>query len=274
VRYRRGGENIADFLSRQGDVVSAVSTRNAGGSVEVDYEALDKIREKMKRRRRARSSDADAHGMEKPAKRAELGQNERPKAAPTAADRKKGLSEDVAKLIIEQGEDSHIMKLWDIAKYRALFEPTYQELQDASDLFMRDGVILKRIVRKSGETQDRIVVPLASQKRVVREVHKTNHSGVKGTLAILTRWFRSMKALVKQIVRHCPECIARKGRPLRRETLAPDERPAALGGRWHIDGLQLPGNYDHLMVAVDAATKYVILRPSDGETAREPQDSS
>ena len=53
------------------------------------------------------------------------------------------------------------------------------------------------------------------------------------------------------------------------EKLHPDERPIKLGGRWHIDGLQLPqsGAYDHLMVAVDVATKYVILRPARGETA-------
>ena len=58
-------------------------------------------------------------------------------------------------------------------------------------------------------------------------------------------------------------------RALTREMLTPDERPIMFGGRWHIDGLALEqsGRYDHLMVATDAATKYVILRPSAGETA-------
>ena len=62
-------------------------------------------------------------------------------------------------------------------------------------------------------------------------------------------------------------CIARKGRPLTKEVMAPDYRPFFLGGRWHIDGLELPtsGRYDHLMVATDVATKYVILRPARSE---------
>jgi len=42
------------------------------------------------------------------------------------------------------------------------------------------------------------------------------------------------------------------------------------GGRWHIDGLQLEksGRYDHLLVATDVATKYVVLKACQGENAR------
>ena len=74
--------------------------------------------------------------------------------------------------------------------------------------------------------------------------------------------------MAMMVVRHCPECIYCREKP-KPETLTPQERPIALGGRWHIDGLQLQrsGGYDHLMVAVDAATKYVILQPSSGESA-------
>ena len=83
-------------------------------------------------------------------------------------------------------------------------------------------------------------------------------------------WFRNMKQVVREVVIGCEQCIARKGRPLTREVLAPDERPLALGGRWHIDGLAMPetdDNFDHLIVAVDVATKYVILKPAKGESS-------
>ena len=74
--------------------------------------------------------------------------------------------------------------------------------------------------------------------------------------------------MAMMIIKHCPECIYSRGKPAP-ETLAPEERPIALGGRWHIDGLLLEksGSYDHLMVAVDAATKYAILKPAKGESA-------
>jgi len=56
--------------------------------------------------------------------------------------------------------------------------------------------------------------------------------------------------------------------------MAPAERPMALGDRWHIDGLHLPLSMecDHLLVATDVATKYVILNKSKGETAQAATD--
>ena len=79
-----------------------------------------------------------------------------------------------------------------------------------------------------------------------------------------------MKQLVKEVVGQCEQCLARKGRPLTKEALAPDERPLEFGGRWHIDGLLMPESvdgHDHMMVAVDVATKYVVLRPAIGESS-------
>jgi len=131
---------------------------------------------------------------------------------------------------------------------------------------------MKEVTRISGDKQRRVILPLCVQKKIAERVHNLSHSfRVKGTLAMLQQyyWFRGMKAVTRDVVRHCPICIARKGRPLTKEVLAPDQRPIVLGGRWHIDGLHLPksGNFDHLMVATGVATKYVILRPCKGETA-------
>ncbi len=65
-------------------------------------------------------------------------------------------------------------------------------------------------------------------------------------------------------------CIAIKGRQIRKEEMAPADRPPALGDRWNLDGLNLPPSmgYDHLIVATDVATKYVLLSKSIGETAQ------
>ena len=54
-----------------------------------------------------------------------------------------------------------------------------------------------------------------------------------------------------------------KGQPLTREV-------PALVGRWHINGLAMPetnDNFDHLIVAVDVATKCIILKPAKGESS-------
>lgn len=264
VMYRKGMENIADFLSRQGDVVSMVSTRSAGEDVELDMEAVDRL---LSRKRRSPSVEAQS-SQGRPAKKARRDRDD----SAVCVSGEDWLSDAARELAAEQAADSRIQRLWDIAVGKELEqEPSYQEVQDAANVIKKDGIIFMCVKRKSGEVQERIIVPEASQEKVVKMVHEASHPGVGGTLAALTQyyWFRSMKAAVRYVVRHCPQCIARKGRPLTREEMAPDVRPSRLGGRWHVDGLQLPPSkgYDHLMVAVDAATKYVILRPSRGETA-------
>ena len=74
-------------------------------------------------------------------------------------------------------------------------------------------MILKVVQKATGERRERIDVPPCLQQQLVQTVHEANHPGVKGTLAALQQnnWFRGMKAVTKDVVRHCPVCIARKG---------------------------------------------------------------
>lgn len=175
------------------------------------------------------------------------------------------------KLIKAQRKDPHIRHLWKIKTRGEMDQCTKQEQQDAANLAIYKGVIVRKEITVTGEIRKRIVVPLSMQADLVKMIHELNHPGVNGTIKRVKQyyWFRGMKSVIKDVVHHCEKCIARKGRTLRKETMSPDERPLTLGGRWHLDGLELPpsGGYDHLMVATDVATKYVILRPSKGETA-------
>ena len=264
VRYRRGKYNIADFLSRQNDVVAPVTTRSQTATTRTDYAALNKG---IKRQIEIGSRSAEITGQPA-AKRLRL---DSPIEGSETTSKALDIPEKRKQVIEAQIRDRQIQKLWRIACDPASGHPSREELQDAEDLIKQNGVILKVVQRATGERRKRIVVPLCMQKQLVQDIHEANHPGVKGTLATLQQnyWFRGMKAVTKDVVRHCPDCIARKGRPLTRERMAPDERPPALGDRWHIDGLHLPvsEDYDHLLVATDVATKYVILKPCKGETA-------
>ena len=158
-----------------------------------------------------------------------------------------------------------------------MFQASEKEKQDANGLAEIEGIIMKVDIDKTGQERRRIVIPLSMQEEIVKRTHEENHGGVNTTMASVIdhHWFRGMKILVRQVVGRCAKCIARKGRPLTKECLAPDKRPLELGGRWHIDGLAMPNaeGWDHLMVAVDAATKYVVLRPAKGETASAASDT-
>ena len=266
VRYRKGEENIADFLSRQGDVLTAtgaVHTRSTMKNVEVDFEALNQRKWK---RRMSPTVDAETAGSRPEAKRARA-MTESEEEDPAGME----IPSKIRELIEKQNRDSNIQRLWLIANHEGVYQPSRQEEEDAENLSKTKGVIVKEVARDTGSKIRRIVVPLEMQRKVTEEAHELSHAGVRGTYAVLQQrhWFRGMKASVKEVVRSCPICMASRGRTLSKEKMHPDQRPIALGGRWHVDGLQLPqsGIYDHLMVAVDAATKYVILRPARGETA-------
>ena len=171
-----------------------------------------------------------------------------------------------------QQDDHRIQRLWQIANGKDVYQPTSNEIQDAEGISKVNGLVVKTSV-SNDRAITRIVVPLALQRRVIQEAHGQSHPGREGTrrAVCLYHWFRGMKTAIDDFVANCPTCLRIKGRPRTRERLAPDERPITLGGRWHMDGLALEEvehEYDHIIVAVDVATKYVILRPSKGETAK------
>jgi len=263
VLYRRGPDNIADYLSRQNDVALAVQTRSKTAKDRPDYAKMIegiRVRKAIERREHAIKQREAAKRIKQPRK-------------PLGC---KGTTLDIACLIWEQKKDMYVQKLWRLSQGWNVGEVTEMERQDATLVDKVAGVIVKREKDVTGKYYARIIVPLKLQRQVVEEVHNRTHSGFLGTYRAvrIDHWFRGMKQVVKDVVKHCKRCIAVKGRPRTKETLDPDERPTALGDRWHIDGLQLRPSmgYDHLMVATDVATKYVILMKADGESAQAATD--
>ena len=174
-------------------------------------------------------------------------------------------------MIEEQQKDEWIKRLWSIARGdEDVGHYSVREKQDALHIGKVAGVIVKDVRDETGSIRSRVVVPTSLQTKIVTEIHNLSHAGVLATYRAVKQdhWFRGMKEEVKRVVRLCPKCIALRGRPITAEVLAPDERPAALGERWHIDGIAMePSNgFDHVIAAVDVATKYVILVKSAGET--------
>lgn len=274
VRYHKGAENIADFLSRQQDfAIAAANTRARRNNPRRDYAALNKGIWKQK------DDDKTPNDSSKNQQRRKIRivrQGNQRKQLTIIRPGESAQSKEVIELIEKQQQDSSIQRLWDIAQGRKVYQMTEQENQDAKNLSMVDGVIVKSEHQQGGGIIKRIVVPLSMQEEIIQKIHEQGHAGVTGTLNTVKQhhWFRGMKVTVKNVVRKCQDCIKRKGRPLTKEKLAPDQRPRVLGGRWHIDGVLLPqsGEYDHLMVATDVATKYVIIKEARGETADAAKD--
>ena len=255
VHYRKGSENIADFLSRQNDVAAPVVTWSKDAKCRLDYSQLNKANCSMKPKVQQKEKGTQPKQGAK---------------ANTSMDVYDLVNKD--SLMKEQAKDRDVNVMLRLSRGENVRSATGRDAQDAEGLRELAGIIVKDIRDRNGEVHPKIVVPLSLQRQVVEEAHKHSHPGVFGTYEAVRQyhWFRGMKLMVKDVVRHCPVCIAIRGRPLTKEVLAPDQRPMTFGERWHVDGLQLPESlgYDHLLVAVDAATKYVVLTPSKGETAQ------
>jgi len=334
VAYRQGPLNIADYLSRQYDVV-AVTTRSRDQTERVNYADLNRGTKSLKPIIGGKEGDKASYGyiqasrttkgnskeagyppargpvrmseevngnppVRGPMKKNGKGTGYPPARGPVEMSEevngnppvrgpmkkkmnrepivKKNITTpiDVEHLIDEQSKDKNVQKLWKIAMHEYQGEISEQERVDAENVRKSGGVIVKDVRRATGDIHARVVVPKSLQERIVEEIHRLSHAGITGTYHMLQQdhWFRGMKPLIKHIVKHCPECIAIKGRPLTPEVMAPDIRPLALGDRWHIDGLYLGPSlgYDHLMVATDVATKYVVLTRAKGETAEAASD--
>ena len=163
----------------------------------------------------------------------------------------------------EQSKDEYIRRLWDIARNAYKGEISKMEEQDAQNIRMVAGIIVKDVKRATGDTHARVIVPNQLQPQIVTEIHRLRYAGITGTYRMLQQdhWFRGMKPLIRRVVKTCPGCIAAKGRALVPEVMAPDARPVELGERWHLDGICFKKKtlgYDHIIVAVDAATKYIV----------------
>ena len=293
VRYRRGAENITDYLSRQYDVVAALRkkppkkpprTRSRDALTRPDYAAMMKGENKQKPiggpkdDKPKRDAPKEKVPNEPSRKEIESSPTRDNKTAPKRISPKYLKTEiDIEELNREQRKDKYVQELWEIAQGKRKGEVSKGKTQDAEGIRKIAGVIVKDVLREeTGEIRPRVVVPESLQKKVVEMIHNQNHAGIFGTLrkVQIDHWFRGMKKVAKEVVKHCEDCIAVKGRPITEEHMAPDDRPMALGDRWHIDGLYLPESfgYDHLLVATDVATKYVVLNKSLGETAQAVTD--
>ena len=180
VRYHKGKENIADFLSRQDDrqthTAAAVTTRSATSKQKrPDYRALNGNRPKkaakptspkQPQEQQSKQNKSEAPQQDQPKQQPEPPQKDQPAVQAQQPQRDPTCSLDEETLIEAQHDDSNIQRMWDIAQDEEVNQPSAKELQDANDLVMKHGIIMKNVSHSSGQIISKIVVPLALQRRV------------------------------------------------------------------------------------------------------------
>lgn len=139
---------------------------------------------------------------------------------------------------------------------------------------LRNGLLCKEL---NGEVL--IVVPKVMQTQVVRQAQERGHFGVNKTEGILREdyWFKGMREKIEKVITSCLNCILAERKHGRQEGLL---HPISKGDlpldTFHVDHVgpmtATKKQYQHILVVVDAFTKFVWLYPTRSTDAAEVID--
>lgn len=163
-------------------------------------------------------------------------------------------------MIKAQNDDEHISTIKELIKN-----------QQYKDYVMHNGLLCKY-----NNAEYLIVVPEAMEMNLILKVHQNGHFKTKKIEAMLKKEFfiQNLQHKIEKVITNCIECILAERKTGKQEgKLHPIDKEAIPLDTLHIDHLgPMPStnkNYNHILVIVDAFTKFVWLYPVKSTTAAE-----
>lgn len=133
----------------------------------------------------------------------------------------------------------------------------------------KDYVLKHNIVYKGTEGQEKIVVPKGLQEEIIRRAHDIGHFGVKKTVDLLHReyFIPKIEKKTESVIGNCIQCILGGRKAGKAEGLLnPIPKEDTPLHSLHIDHVgplnATTKNYKHLLVIVDAFTKFTWVFPT------------
>lgn len=168
-----------------------------------------------------------------------------------------------ARLAKAQASDSDIKKVLDQV-----------ELGRVDGYAVRGGLLFKEV---SGNLC--IVVPRSMQKQIIRQAHEKGHFSVAKTKVLLNNdfWIPNVEAKIEKVIRNCIACILAERKQGKQQgflnPIAKGEHPL---DTYHVDHIgPLPStkkNYRHILVVIDAFSKFVWLYATKTTSTNEVLD--
>lgn len=126
---------------------------------------------------------------------------------------------------------------------------------------------------------DLMVIPKTMQYDVIKQAHEQGHFGWKKIEFALKRefWFPNMRQKIQKVIGNCVKCLLAERKYGKSDGLLnPIEKGTTPLDTYHVDHLgPMPSTrkaYNHLLVVVDAFTKFVWIYPTKSTTANEVVD--
>lgn len=151
---------------------------------------------------------------------------------------------------------------------RKLIQASERGELDSSRFLLRNEVLYYRYIPVGEDPRLLCYIPKGQRLSLLRIFHDEHcHIGIDKTLELILRhfWFPGLRAFVKKYIGHCITCIAHKRVP--RAPLQPISswtKPDVPFDTLHLDALgPLPESkgFKHVLLVVDAFTKYCVLTP-------------
>jgi len=156
----------------------------------------------------------------------------------------------ITRLKKAQENDSDVKKILDQAKSKEL-----------NDFIVKNSLLFKEV-----DGNLCIVVPKSMQSQIIRQAHERGHFSIAKTEALLRRdyWIPNVKTKIEKIIKNCIACIlAEKKQGKQEGFLNPIEKGEVPLDTYHVDHVgPLPStkkNYKHILVVIDAFSKFVWL---------------
>lgn len=176
-------------------------------------------------------------------------------------------------LIIQKTEDALVTRIKraqeEDPELQRIMKSTKQE--DKQEFAMVNGVLYKR---ERGDLL--LVVPKIMQQEVILHIHERGHFWWRNTEYMMRAeyWFPNLRSKVQQVIGSCVRCLLAERKRRKAEGFL---RPLYKGDKpletYHLDHLgPIPTtkkSYNHILVVIDAFTKFIWLCPTKSTTTDE-----
>lgn len=177
-------------------------------------------------------------------------------------------------LMIQEGEINLIKKIQDEQKK----DSELTKIMDAvNNKKTRDfNVSRQGVLYREKDGEELLVVPKTLQFDVIKRAHEQGHFGWSKVEYQLKQeyWFPNMRQKIQRVVNNCVKCILVERKYGRNDGwLNPIDKGSGPLHTYHVDHMgPMPSTkkaYNHLLVAVDAFTKFMWLYPVKSTTSEE-----
>lgn len=141
------------------------------------------------------------------------------------------------------------------------------------DYFLKNDVLYK------DSSLELVVIPSSMEDEIIRMVHREGHFASRKTQEMLERSYfvKNAKVKIERVIRNCVECILAERKGGKPEgLLTPIDKGSYPLETYHIDHIgpmeDTKKKYNHILVIVDAFSKFVWLYPTKGTGSEEVLD--